>query len=161
MTKEFGIAHTYQATRIHDVAVTIVAAGVAPNLNTRVALEQLPWRIYPPHFGLFFEHPQIGLPAIKPFVVTAVFAYPADVGELAVIDANGRHAVKIGDSMAFHAAEAGINEEKAFLAYKQIGAPNCMIAPVDAVVPMIFVRAFGPDTYAACEGWIAQNCAKA
>jgi len=23
---------------------------------------------------------------------------------------------------------------------------------------MIFARAYGPDTYAKCEAWIAQNC---
>lgn len=161
MLKQFGVAHTYEAVRIHSVAVAVVAIGETANLNTRVMLEQLPWKIYPPHFGLFFEHPQIALPATRPFVVSSLFAYPADVGELTFIDANGRHVVKIGETVALSAAERRVNEEGAFLAYKQIGFPNCMIAPVDAVVPMIFARAYGPDTYTNCEAWIAQNCGKA
>ena len=158
MLKEFGIAHTYQAARIAGVAVAIAATGEAPNFNTRVTLEQLPWKIYPPHFGLFFEHPQITLPATRPFVVSTLVGYPTDIDDLTVIDANGRHIVKIQASMMLGAPRERINEEPAFLAYKQIGFPNCMIAPVDAVVPMIFARAYGPDTYAKCEAWIAQNC---
>jgi hypothetical protein len=161
MTKEFGVAHTYEAARIHGAAVVIVAVGEAPYLNTRVTLEQLPWRIYPPHFGLFFETPPFGLPATRPFVVSAVVGYPADIDELTIIDANGRHLVKIVSVIQFRAAKVDVNAEKEFLAYKQIGFANCMIAPVDAVVPMIFRRAFGPASYADCEAWIAQNCGKA
>ena len=75
--------------RLTDFAVLIVAIGEAPNLNTRVTLEQLPWRIYPPHFGLFFETPQIALPATRPFVVWQVAGYPAGLTELVIVDANG------------------------------------------------------------------------
>ena len=161
MTKEFGVARTYEAARIHGAAVVIIAAGEAPYLNTRVTLEQLPWRIYPPHFGLFFETPEIALPAIRPFVVWAVVGFPADIDELTIIDANGRHVVKIAGAIQFRSAKEDVNADKAFLAYRQIGFPNCMIAPFDAMVPMIFTRAFGPASYAECEAWIAQNCGKA
>jgi hypothetical protein len=116
MLKEFGIAHTYQAARIAGVAVAIAATGEAPNFNTRVTLEQLPWKIYPPHFGLFFEHPQITLPATRPFVVSTLVGYPTDIDELTVIDANGRHIVKIQASMMLGAPRERINEEPAFLA---------------------------------------------
>jgi len=161
MTKEFGIAQTYHVARLTNAAVIIVAIGEAPNFNTRVTIEQLPWRIYPPHFGLFFETPEIALPATRPFVVWAVAGFPADIDELTIVDANGRHVVKIASAIRFQAADKDVNAEKAFLAYKQIGLPNCMIAPFDAMVPMIFTRAFGPATYADCEAWIAQNCGKA
>jgi hypothetical protein len=160
MAKEFGVAESYQAARIHGVVVAIIAIGQAPNLNTLVTIEQLPWRIYPPHFGLFFEQPIIVLPTTRPFVVTALVGFPTDRDELTIIDANGRHVVKIGSVLEFRAAKQDVNAEKAFIAYKQLGFPNCMIAPEDAMVPMIFARAFGPDTYAACEAWIAQNCGK-
>ena len=77
MTKEFGIAQLYQAARLTDAAVIIVATGETPNFNTRVTIEQLPWRIYPPHFGLFFETPAIALPAKRPFAVSAIVGFPA------------------------------------------------------------------------------------
>jgi hypothetical protein len=162
MTKEFGVAHLYQATRLTDFAVLIVAIGEAPNLNTRVTLEQLPWRIYPPHFGLFFETPQIALPATRPFVVWQVAGYPPGLTEIVIVDANGRHVVQLAKAIELRSATEQVNAEKAFLAYRQIGVPNnCMVAPFDAMVPMIFQRAYGPATYADCEAWIAQNCGKA
>jgi hypothetical protein len=161
MTKEFGLAHEYKAARVHGVAVAIVATGEAPYFNTRVTLEQLPWKSYPPHFALFFEQPTIGLPATRPFAISAIVGYPADLNELTIIDAAGRHVVKIEGGLSFRSAKEDVNAEKAFLAYRQIGFANCMIAPVDAAVPMIFARAFGPDTYANCEAWITQNCGKA
>lgn len=162
MAKDFGVAHDYQAARLTDFAILIAAVGEAPNLNTRVTLEQLPWRIYPPHFGLFFETPQITLPATRPFVVWQVAGYPAAPTEVVIIDANGRHVVKLEKTFGLRSMTEQVNAEKAFLAYRQVGVPgNCMVAPFDAMVPMIFQRAFGPATYADCEAWVAQNCGKA
>ncbi len=86
LLKEYGIAQYYQAIRLFDTAVLIVAAGQAPNFNTRDR-RTAPWRIYPPLFGLFFETPEVQLPAIRPFVVTGVFPYPKDVDKLTIIDA--------------------------------------------------------------------------
>ena len=75
---------------------------------------------------------------------------------MTIIDATGSHAVKIGSAIELEKA----NAEKAFNAYQQLGVANCMIAPVDAMVPMIFRKARGPDTYKGCEDWIANNCGK-
>jgi hypothetical protein len=161
MTKEFGIAQLYQAARLTDAAVIVVATGETPNFNTRVTIEQLPWRIYPPHFGLFFETPEIALPAKRPFAVSAIVGFPGERNQLTIIDACGRHVLNILAAIQFRAAGKDANAEKDFCAYQQIGFPNCMIAPVDAMVPMIFTRAFGPASYADCEAWIAQNCSKA
>ena len=76
MTKQFGVADLYQATRLAETSVLITAVGEAPNLNTIVTLEMLPWKIYPPQFGLFFETPQVSLPATRPFLVWGIFPYP-------------------------------------------------------------------------------------
>ena len=95
MTKEFGIAQLYQAARLTDAAVIIIATGETPNFNTRVTIEQLPWRIYPPHFGLFFETPEIALPAKRPFAVSAIVGFPGERNELTIIDACGRHVLNI------------------------------------------------------------------
>ena len=160
MAKEFGVA-TYTAMKVTEVLVLITAHGTAPNWNTRVTLEQLPWRIWPPRFGLYFDTPDIALPALRPFTVSGLFAYPASLGQVTIIDAAGQHDVKIGSAMMLDAAaEDRVNADKAFNAYQQIGVANCMIAPVDAMVPMIFRKAHGPDTYKGCEDWIARNCGK-
>ncbi len=162
MAKEYGVAQIYRAARAPGFPLVVIcAAGETPNLNTRVTIEQLPWRIFPPHFGLFFETPPIFLPATRPFAVWHAAGYPVGVDEVMIIDANGRHVVKIEPTLAPSPEGRDVNAGEQFLAYKQIGFPNCMIAPVDAMVPMIFARAFGPASYADCEAWIAQNCGKA
>jgi hypothetical protein len=161
MAKDYGIA-SYSAARVTDSLLLIAAVGVAPNWNTRVTLEQLPWRIWPPHFALYFDTPDVALPALRPFAITGLFLYPASLRQVTVIDARGRHSVEIGAGIVLDAAtEDKVNAEKAFNAYRQIGvATNCMIAPVDAMVPMIFSKAHGPDTYKGCEDWVAKNCGK-
>jgi hypothetical protein len=157
MSKDYGIAQYYAALRVGPI-VLITAVGQAPNLNTQVTLEQLPWRIYPPQFGLFFETPGIQLPAIRPFVVSAVFPYPEKETELTIIDAAGRHDIKIASVFPFAPLEREVQGREDYVAYQQIGVANCMIAPADAMVPMIYSRAFGPASYAACEAWIKKNC---
>lgn len=94
-------------------------------------------------------------------MVWTVAGFPAGLTELTIVDANGRHVVQIAKAIELRSATEQVNAEKAFLAHKQIGFPNCMIAPFDAMVSMIFQRAFGPASYADCEAWIAQNCGKA
>jgi hypothetical protein len=151
----------YQATRLTDTSVLIFAAGEAPNLNTQVSIELLPWRIFPPHFGLFFETPQVGLPATRPFLVWGIFPYPKGIDELVIVDAAGRHTVPILGAFPFAASERKLQEAPSFVAYRQIGvASNCMLAPADAMVPMIYSRAFGPATQAECQAWIDKNCGK-
>jgi hypothetical protein len=161
MTKQFGVADLYQATRLAETSVLITAVGEAPNLNTIVTLEMLPWKIYPPQFGLFFETPQVSLPATRPFLVWGIFPYPKRENDLAVFDSAGRHSVPILGTFPFEATDKRSGVMGAFIAYQQIGVPtNCMIAPADAMVPMIYRKGFGPASYADCEDWIAKNCGK-
>jgi hypothetical protein len=158
MAKEFGVA-TYIAMKVTEILVLITAHGAAPNRNTRVTLEQLPWRIWPPRFGLYFDTPGVALPALCEFVVSGLFTYPTSLGLVTLIDAAGEHTVKIGPAMSRdEPPEEWVNADKTFNAYQQIGVANCMIAPVDAMVPMIFGKAHGPDTYKGCEDWITRNC---
>ena len=157
MSKDYGIAQSYTALRVGPIVV-ITAVGQAPNFNTQVTVEQLPWRIYPPLFGLFFETPAIQLPAIRPFAVAGVFPYPEKETELTIFDAAGRHAIRVASAFPFEPLEREAAGREDFIAYQQIGVANCMIAPADAMVPMIYRRAFGPASYPACEAWIAKNC---
>ena len=105
MTKQFGVADLYQATRLAETSVLITAVGEAPNLNTIVTLEMLPWKIYPPQFGLFFETPQVSLPATRPFLVWGIFPYPRRENDLAVFDSAGRQSVPILGTSPFEATD--------------------------------------------------------
>ena len=162
MAKEFGVA-TYVAMKVTEALVLITAHGTAPNWNTRVTLEQLPWRIWPPRFGLYFDTPDIALPALRPFTVSSLFAYPASLGQVTIIDAAGQHEVKIGSAIDAGRSRRGQGQCRARRSTptSRSACANCMIAPVDAMVPMIFRKAHGPDTYKGCEDWIAKNCGKA
>jgi hypothetical protein len=143
MAKDFGVAN-YTARKVSEGLVLVTADGTAPYLNTRVTLEQLPWRIWPPRIGLYFDTPDAGLPALRPFTVPGLFIYPASLGDVTLIDAAGEHSVKIGAAIPRDAPpEEWVNTDKTFNAYQQIGLANCMIAPVDAMVPVIFRKAHG------------------
>lgn len=98
MSKHYGVGR-YAALRIADPVILIVATGTAPNRTTHVTLEQLPWRIYPPRFGLFFDEAPIALPATRPFVVTGVFAYPKGVASVTIVDADGHHEIPIANDI--------------------------------------------------------------
>jgi hypothetical protein len=102
----------------------------------------------------------VQLPATRPFVVSGVFLYPKDAEKLTIIDAAGRHDVEVLAAFPFGALEREQKEGQDFIAYQQIGAPNCMIAPADAMVPMIYSRGFGPGSYAECKAWIDKNCGR-
>lgn len=158
MSKHYGVG-TYRVIRIADHAILVIAEGFAPNLTTKVSIEQLPWRIFPPQFALFFDEPPIGLPALKPFVVSAVFAYPKDRDSVTIIDAAGAHEIKIGGEINWLQMEAQADEGQ-FIVYRQIGRSNCLIVPHDRIVPAIFARAFGPASQADCKAWAAQHCDK-
>jgi hypothetical protein len=158
MAKDFGVAN-YTARKVSEGLVLVIADGTAPYVNTRVTLEQLSWRIWPPRIGLYFDTPGAALPALRPFIISGLFIYPVSLGQVTLIDAAGEHSVKIGATISHDAPpEEWVNSDKAFNAYQQIGMANCMIAPVDAMVPMIFRKAHGPDSYNGCEDWIARNC---
>ena len=54
-----------------------------------------PLTIFPPIYGLFFFIPQIGLPALKPFTVTALFFSEEAVKSVTVYDVDGKHDVPV------------------------------------------------------------------
>ena len=69
--RDFGRG-TYKCLRMGDF-ILLRAEGTLPNLNSKAELEQLPWRIWPPRFGLFFQSEQIVMPATGPFRSCSVF----------------------------------------------------------------------------------------
>lgn len=85
---------TYRAYNIVGV-VHVVAVGIAPHIQTKVSLTQLPIRIFPPMFALYFTDPEVVSPAIKPFEAEASFATDVLVEFVTVLDARGQHAVRV------------------------------------------------------------------
>jgi hypothetical protein len=87
---------TYQAHRIGTVLL-ITAEGDLPNQNQFVDIRELPWKIYPPQFGLFFYTPAVVLAAIRHFHFTKQFGFPPKVPEVTINDVDGPHRVRIED----------------------------------------------------------------
>lgn len=156
MSKHFGYG-TYQAVRIADHAILILAVGVAPNLSTRVTLEQLPWRIFPPMFGLFFDEPPVTLPALHPFMLSAVFAFPKGEDSVTIIDAAGAHRIKLSSEFIWSAAQTRAGEDL-FIVYRNLNDASCLTVPQDKIVPAIYTRVFGPASQADCATWAAKHC---
>jgi hypothetical protein len=75
--------------------VDITATGMLNYLNADAQLVKSPLTVFPPIYGLFFFIPQIGLPAEKPFTVTASFFSDGPVQSVSVYDAEGKHEVSV------------------------------------------------------------------
>lgn len=95
-TESPGVADQYSVVRL-GTTVHITAKGTLPNMNQLVDIRQLPIRIFPPQFGLFFYTPQIVLPALRPFSLTESFGFPNDVDHLIIHDSNGPRRVEIAN----------------------------------------------------------------
>lgn len=157
MTKEFGRA-TYSAHRVNGV-LHIVATGNKPNLQTTVTIEQLPFFIFPPEFGLYFENPPIISPVVMPFHVESAFpSYPPDVGFVRVIDAAGSHDITIDGSI--NISPPTNTDGSNFYVVEQIGTFRIRIVPGDRILPQIFRRIYGPATYQQCEAFAAEHTAQ-
>jgi hypothetical protein len=80
--------------------VDLVATGTLNYLNAQARLVKSPLTIFPPIYGLFFLIPEIGLPALKPFTVTASFFSEEPVRSVTVYDADGKHDVPVVQALA-------------------------------------------------------------
>jgi hypothetical protein len=165
MTKlEYGTG-TYSAKIIGKGTILIRASGMVPTAPTKAILAELPWRIYPPHFGLFFETSgDVGATVMLPYVTTLVALYPTDESDVTIVDANGMTKVPLETVSVdgFQGVRMAANVAPGFAVYQQINVPsNCVIAPVGAIMPAIFFNAtahLGPLDYAAAQSWRAEHC---
>lgn len=155
--KELGRA-TYKAYRMFGVTY-LVAAGQTPNWNDKVDFEQLPFRIFPPMYGLFFISQDLQMPAVKPFVYEERILFPTSANIVRIQDADGIHDVPIAEvvppDIGLHALaiEGGAN----YCVFSWIGINSMMIAKCDAVVPAVYTKVYGPATHADCERYIASH----
>lgn len=153
-SKDYGRA-AYKAFRSGGF-LHIIATGETPNLTDQAVLEQLPFRIFPPMFGLFFITQDVSLPALRPFTVELQTLFPAEATTVRVQDADGDHAVPIAD-LGAAPLPAAPDTGNDFCVYQWIGINPYMIAKCDAIVPAVYSRVFGPGTRAACDQYIREH----
>lgn len=165
MTKDYGKGE-YVARRITDNTILIQAHGFAPATNTIVTLERMPWRIWPPHYGLFFEQNGIGGSMQSPFHKTLVDSYPVqeEFDVVNIVDLSGVIQVPIEAGLEFSLLRSDIANdiENHFAVWQQIGVnSNCVIAPINAIMPAIYFNAtahLGGLTLKQAEKWKKNNC---
>lgn len=152
--KKLGVGY-YFAMQLAD-SITVHAAGMTPHLNDLVHLEQLPVLIYPPELALYFYTPEITLPALKPFLVSASFTAKEPVSNLTVHDAGGRHSVPVQK----FTGGLGILSQAQYIVISLTGAKHmgCLVIPADQLYPAIYTKVYGPAPKAKCEAWVADNC---
>jgi hypothetical protein len=148
---------TYRAFRSGGF-LHIIAIGETPNFNDEVILEQLPFLIFPPEFGLFFLTQDVSLPASKPFTIEKRTIFPS-APSVTIQDADGSHSVAISELGDLPAAPARAPEIAGndFCVFQWIGIRPYLIAKCDAVVPAVYSRVFGPDTHAKCEEYVRSH----
>ena len=157
MSKVFGEG-IYSAYRQNDV-LHVTATGQKPTLQTRVSLDQLPFLIFPPRLGLFFETEGFTSPIVTPFEIEKAFPnYPRKATVVNITDKNGSHAIDIVEKAPQISSLIISNPEEAdFVVYQQIGTSHFLIAKSSEIVPAIYFRVFGPDTYAHCQAYISEH----
>jgi hypothetical protein len=153
-SKHYGRA-TYKAFRSGGF-LHISASGETPNFNDQVVLEQLPFLIYPPMYGLFFVTQDVSLPTLKPFAVEIQTLFPATANSVRIQDADGDHSVPIAE-LGATPSNPPSNTGNDFCVFQWIGINSYMIAKCDAIVPAVYSRVFGPDTHANCEQYIRDH----
>ncbi|QPF83729.1 hypothetical protein IC762_29145 [Bradyrhizobium genosp. L] len=156
MPKEFGQG-IFSAYR-QDGVLHVVATGQKPTLQTKVTIDQLPFMIFPPEFALNFETDGITSPIVVPFDIDqAIPSYPKTVKFVIIVDKNGTHKIDIVDKPDSVGNATTDPTAANFVVYQQIGTDRYMIAKSDAIVPAIYFKVFGPDTYAKCQAYVAAH----
>lgn len=167
-TKVLGLA-TYTALRApRSDLVTLTATGVLPCANYAADLLMRPERVVPPMWSLVFFVEEVCLRAIRPFVIEAHMAVPADAPtqQITVLDASGSVRVPILDEIEPAAATFGSIGTDRFCVYARLPYPSvktgghvaCFVAPADALVAAIYYRAYGPASRQECDDFIASSC---
>lgn len=155
MVKSLGEG-IYSASR-QDGILHVRAVGHKPALQVKVTLEQLPFLIYPPEIGLFFESADIVSPVVVPFEIERAFpAYPASARSVTIIDRNGSHAIVIVEQTS-PADDAFDLSKDRFVVYRALIGDRYLIAKEGALVVGIYVKVFGPDTYEHCKAYVAAH----
>lgn len=108
--EEAGVAE-YRAVRLGS-EIFVHCNGVLNNANELADLRMLPIRIFPPQLGFCRYAPQLMLPAQRSFAFVSRFAFPANVGEVVVNDAEGSKTVPIHEPSFEKKGARGIRSAK-------------------------------------------------
>lgn len=155
-TKELGRAK-YSAFRIGGTT-RVFAAGVTPNWNDKVDIEELPFRIFPPWYALYFISQTIQLPAQRPFLYQEAIPYPEKPKTIRIQDADGFHDVPIVNLTLPDVTDLPPPKRDAtFCVFNSLLSKDLMIAECDTPLPHIFGRSFGPATLAECEKFVKEK----
>ena len=155
-TKELGRAR-YSAFRIGNTT-RVFAVGETPNWNDKVDIEELPIRIFPPQYALYFISQSIQLPAQRPFLYQEAIPYPKEPKIIRIQDADGDHDVPILNlSFAEVTSLPPPKANATFCVFNSLASKQLMIAECDAPLPHIFGRVFGPATLAECEKFVKEK----
>ena len=157
MSKDFGEG-IYSAYRQNGI-LHVRASGLKPTAQTKVTIEQLPFFIFPPQLGLMFETDGITSPIVLPFDIERAFSnYPSSAKAVSIVDKNGLHSIDIVEQPAT-TSNLLISDLAApqFVVYQQIGTERYLIAKSGDIVPAIYFKVFGPDTYANCQAYVTAH----
>ena len=154
MAKLFGEG-IYSAYRQNGI-LHVRCIGMKPYAQTKVSLEELPFLIYPPQIGLFFETSGIVSPVELPFDIERAFAHYPDVPTVHIVDKNGGHSINIEDKPATTSAMAAA-AAPTYVVYRQIGTNHYLIAEANKPVIEIYYKVFGPDTYENCQKYVTAH----
>ena len=167
MSTQYGVGN-YTAKIIGPGVILITAKGFTPSSNMKPILEQLPWRIFPPHFALYFVSTgDLGGAVMTPFITSLVALYPTanpSVRDVNIIDAGGLNRIPMAEVSIDVAKSVRVTDNVApgYAVYQQVSVPsNCVIAPFGAIMPAIFYHGtahLGPLDYATAETWKNANC---
>jgi hypothetical protein len=142
-----------------DGILHLTATGQKPSPQTKVTIEQLPFLIFPPRFALMFESEGITNPLVVPFDLERAFPrYPQPAKTVSVLDKNGLHTIDIVDKPATNSGIVIDDPTTAtYVVYQQINTEHYLIAKSDAIVPAIYSKVFGPNSYAHCQAYVAAH----
>jgi hypothetical protein len=158
MTKSYGEG-IYTAYR-QDGVLHVHASGTKPYAQTKVTLEELPFLIFPPQIGLFFDTEGIVSPVILPFDIERAFVNYPLVPTVHIVDKNGGHAINIEERPSSQPVHTDVSTQ-AYVVYQQIGTQHYLIAKADAIVIAIYTKVFGPDSYENCQKYVAAHTSAA
>jgi hypothetical protein len=156
MTKSYGEG-IYSAYR-QDGILHVRAHGSKPSPQTKVSIDELPFFIFPPEYGLFFETDGIASPLVLPYdIERAIPTYPIQLPTIHIVDRNGSHTIDIEDRPRSTGSTQPDPATQQYVVYQQLGTNRYLIAKADAVVIEIYKKVFGPDSYENCRKFVAEH----
>jgi hypothetical protein len=152
----------YSAGRLDRQVIIISAKNIdLPSLQAKAELRRMPWRCWPPVYGLFLNNPSIFSPTVSEGYAVIVDAYPDGFDYVDIIDAAGRQHVTLSQGVTSVNREAP-SELPIYAVFQMVGNhSDCIVAPYDQLMPAVYFNAtlhLGPMKHADATTWMSTNC---